>query len=177
MTSAPTDAALTPALAIAEEDPRAPEAAAMIAALDADVDARYGDLDDGHKVGPETLVARGAVFLVARRDGRAVACGALASLGDGTAEIKRMWSAPEARRSGAARAILRRLEDAARAQAVAVLRLETGPLQPEAIALYASEGFIEGGPFDGRGPHPHSTYMIKPLAPVDAARNAKETAA
>ena len=36
-------------------------------------------------------------FLVARGAGRALGCGAIVEAGDGTAEIKRMWVAPEAR--------------------------------------------------------------------------------
>ena len=76
-------------------------------------------------------------------DGRALGCGALRSLGAPVAEIKRMFVRPEARGRGVGVAILHELEQAARERGFRVLRLETGPLQPEAIGLYARAGYRE----------------------------------
>ncbi|HEX7298499.1 MAG TPA: GNAT family N-acetyltransferase, partial [Solirubrobacteraceae bacterium] len=47
-----------------------------------------------------------------------------------------------------ARILLAALEDAARARGYRVVRLDTGPRQPHAMALYASEGYVEIGNFN-----------------------------
>ncbi|MBT2366853.1 GNAT family N-acetyltransferase [Streptomyces sp. ISL-10] len=60
---------------------------------------------------------------------------------DGDAELKRMYVIPEARGLGLARRILAALEEDARAAGRARMVLETGDMQPEAIALYASSGY------------------------------------
>ncbi len=59
-----------------------------------------------------------------------------------TAEIKRMYVVASARRQGHARAVLAHLEDTARASGVEAMILETGLLQPGAIALYESAGYL-----------------------------------
>jgi hypothetical protein len=64
------------------EDPTTAEARALIAALEADIEARYLGAPI-LAVDPATLVANGGLFLVGRRDGRAVACGALRPLEPG----------------------------------------------------------------------------------------------
>jgi putative acetyltransferase len=56
-------------------------------------------------------------------------------------------SGPHGRVRGLARAILREIEDEARALERPLLRLETGPYQREAIGLYESMGFESRGPF------------------------------
>jgi GNAT superfamily N-acetyltransferase len=52
-----------------------------------------------------------------------------------------MYVVPAARGRGLSRQILAALEEEARTLGYALVRLETGNLQPEAIALYASAGF------------------------------------
>ena len=66
-----------------------------------------------------------------------------------------MYVVPAARRRGVARALLRALEDAARERGYAFVRLDTGPLQRGAMALYASEGYTEIGNFNA---NPIATY-------------------
>jgi putative acetyltransferase len=85
-------------------------------------------------------------FFVARLDGRLVGCGGI-GLYDGFAEVKRMFTRPEARRRGVATALLRHLEGEARAAGYSVLRLETGVYQPEALGFYERAGFERRGPF------------------------------
>lgn len=85
-------------------------------------------------------------FFLARRGGQAVGCGGVA-LFDDYAEVKRMYTRPAACGLGVATALLQRIEDGARAGDVAVLRLETGGRQPEAIRLYERRGFRPCGPF------------------------------
>ena len=57
------------------------------------------------------------------------------------AEVKRMYVAPAARRTGLARLMLAQLEATARLAGADVMVLETGTAQPEAIALYTSAGY------------------------------------
>jgi putative acetyltransferase len=52
-----------------------------------------------------------------------------------------MFVRADARGRGVASGILCALDDVARERSVAMLRLETGPLQPEAIAPYAKHGY------------------------------------
>lgn len=66
--------------------------------------------------------------------------GAARANGD-DAEIKRMYTAPEARGRGVARAVLTELENSARAAGKLRMILETGLKQPEAIGLYESRGY------------------------------------
>jgi GNAT superfamily N-acetyltransferase len=63
------------------------------------------------------------------------------------AEVKRMYVTDAARGRGYARAVLAYLEDTARAAGVRWLLLETGQVQPEAIALYESSGYQRVPPF------------------------------
>ena len=79
-------------------------------------------------------------FFIVRLDGAAVGCGGVA-LFDDYAEVKRMYTRPEARGRGLAKLLLERIEAEARAAGNLVLRLETGTRQPEAIGLYQAVGF------------------------------------
>ena len=107
--------------------------------------ARYGGRGE-----PGTPPSAGdvSVVLVARDDdGTALGCGALRALGDGVAEVKCMYVVPAARGRGVSKAVLAGLEDAARERGWTTLRLETGPLQPEALGLYTGAGYRPIGAF------------------------------
>lgn len=58
-----------------------------------------------------------------------------------------MYVAPSARGRGVGKAVLAGLEAAAREHGWSTLRLETGPRQPEAVALYARAGYRPIGAF------------------------------
>lgn len=118
----------------------APVAQQMIAAALADLAARYGGEGDATPVEAEQFAPPQGVFLVAYLDGMPVGCGGWRSRGD-DAEIKRMYTAPSARGMGVARAVLRALEDSARAAGRRRVILEAGYRQPEAISLYESQGY------------------------------------
>jgi ribosomal protein S18 acetylase RimI-like enzyme len=110
-----------------------------------EVRARYGGKEEP---GTHPSSADVAVVVVARDDdGAALGCGALRRLGDGVAEVKRMYVVPAARGRGVARAVLAALEAAANERGWTTLRLETGPLQPEAIGLYRGAGYRQIGAF------------------------------
>ena len=113
----------------------------------------------------EVAEGRGA-FFVAYIDGQPVGCGAVRRIEPTVAEIKRMYVAPAARGRGVGRRILVELEAEARQLGVRRLVLETGPRQPEAIALYARAGFVEIPLFGEylNTPHPElSVCMAKDL--------------
>ena len=70
-----------------------------------------------------------------------IACGAIKDFGPGTAEIKRMYVMPGSRKKGIASKILTELEKWAGELSYSKCILETGKVQPEAIALYHKNGY------------------------------------
>lgn len=111
----------------------------LVAELNAALSGPY--LPEQHHYVPFEQLFDGDVrFFAARVDGVAVGCGGVA-FDDGFAEVKRMYTRPTARRQGVAAAVLRQLEGEAKRAGYAVLRLETGTYQAEAIAFYEREGF------------------------------------
>jgi GNAT superfamily N-acetyltransferase len=112
-----------------------PEAQRLIAELDAHLQALYPPDENFLELPTADL------FLVARLDGAAVGCGAVRFIDAETAEVKRMYVAPRARRAGVGRKLLDELEAFARASGAARLVLETGERQQEALALYERGGF------------------------------------
>ncbi|TFV45990.1 GNAT family N-acetyltransferase [Blastococcus sp. TF02A-35] len=104
-----------------------------------EVRARYGGKEEP---GAHPSAADISVVLVARDDdGTPLGCGALRDLGGGVAEVKRMYVVPAARGRGISKAVLAALEATARDRGWTTLRLETGPLQPEALGLYEGAGY------------------------------------
>jgi GNAT superfamily N-acetyltransferase len=104
-----------------------------------EVRARY---DGKGEPGTPPSAADISVVLVAQdEEGAALGCGALRDLGDGVAEVKRMYVVPAARGRGVSKVVLAGLEDSARERGWTTLRLETGPKQPEAIGLYSRAGY------------------------------------
>lgn len=90
---------------------------------------------------------KGGVYLVAYRASEPVGCGAVRPLGEGVAEVRRMFVTKSARRGGVARAVLGELEERAKALGYSTLRLETGYKQAPAMALYEAHGFRRIEPF------------------------------
>jgi len=127
---------------IHREDILSPTAQQLILALNAELEQRYPE--DGanfFNLHPgEVSNGRGA-FFIAYVDGRAVGCGAVRQIEPQVAEIKRMYVVPHARGQGIGSKILSTIEKEAQQLAVRRLVLETGPRQPEAIALYRRAGF------------------------------------
>jgi GNAT superfamily N-acetyltransferase len=128
------------------------EAARRLAdALEAELLAAYeGVPGSGGLPAASIFEPPGGAFLVGRENGEPVACGGIARYDQSTAEIRRMYVVPEARGRGLSRRVLTALEHEARALGYSLVRLETGNLQTEAIALYASTGFVpipRYGPF------------------------------
>ena len=111
----------------------------LTAAQQAELRARY---DGGGEPGtPPSAADISVVLLLRDEQGAALGCGALRELGNGVAELKRMYVVPSSRGRGVSKLILAALEEAARDRGWTTLRLETGPRQPEAIALYTRSGY------------------------------------
>lgn len=109
-------------------------------------------------------------FVSAWQDERPVGTGAwkrLAAGPDGAAaaEIKSMFTAPDARGQGVARAVLAALVASARDAGVARLYLETGSFAyfAPARALYLAHGFAECPPFAPYRPDPNSCFFTRAI--------------
>lgn len=87
-------------------------------------------------------------FVVARLEGRPVACGALKRVDARTGEIKRLWTDPESRGLGLGRKVLTTLERLAREAGFARVRLDSNGALTEAIGLYAKVGYAEVARFN-----------------------------
>ena len=138
------------------------EAAALVAALDADLDRRYGAGDPVHAEAGQFQAPTGR-FLLASDGSVAVGCAGVRRLDEETAELKRMFVAPEARGRGVARALLSACEQAAAEMGYRRLWLETGLAQPEAIALYTSSGYEPVRRFGQYADSPTARYFGREL--------------
>ena len=154
-------------IVIEATDPRRPEVRVLVAELDAYMHGLY-PAESNHLVDVETLARPDVKFFVGRVDGESLGCGAIMlrdGEGEAYAEVKRIYVAPQARGLGLGRLMLRRLEEATRAEGFSLLRLETGPRQPEALALFAAHGFAPCGHFgDYPTDDPLSIFMEKRLS-------------
>ena len=75
-----------------------------------------------------------------------------------------MYVVPERRGAGLSRAILRALEDRARALGCVYTRLETALMFTAAVGLYRAAGYVEIEPYGEYIGDPLSYCMEKPLA-------------
>ena len=153
-------------IAIERVDSPTPELRQLVDELNGALVALYTE-DQRHGLALAQLFQPSIRFFVVHADGVAAGCGGV-EIGNGDAELKRMFTRPPMRRRGVARALLQRLEAEARGAGAAVLRLETGVHQPEAIALYERAGFVRCVPFGRYAVMPApsialSLFLQKPL--------------
>ena len=141
---------------ITAERPDQEDSQLLLASLRAELAEKYPDELRGFSPSPDELMIAGAVFLVARQNGKAVGCGAIRPLEPGVAEVKRMFVVTGARGHGIGRAVLQKLELLAGEMGYSTIRLETGLKQPAAIALYETAGYK---PYPCYGP-----YATNPLS-------------
>ncbi|QGX99435.1 GNAT family N-acetyltransferase [Roseovarius faecimaris] len=142
-------------------DPRAPDATALLRASHALMLELFPP-EDNYALDIEDLVAPDIRFFIAREGKSLLGTGALA-LRDGYGEVKSMFTAPAARGKGVAAALLRQIEDEARANGLSALKLETGEELAAAVRLYERHGFTRCGIFGDYEPNQSSIYMHKSL--------------
>lgn len=149
-------------ISIEFESPDQADVIALIAELDAYQDSLYPP-ESRHALDLASLKQANVLFAVARDRSRdAIGCAALVLL-PAFGEIKRLYVHPRGRGQGVASKLLALLEARALASDCKVLTLETGPHQPEALALYASAGYARRGPFGDYTNDPLSVFMQKRL--------------
>jgi GNAT superfamily N-acetyltransferase len=126
-------------------DPEEPPASELLAEMRVELNDVYETFSrlDNPPLEPGELRPPAGAYLVGSEDGQVVAGGGLRRLDEAVAEIKRMYVRPAARSRGVARALLRALEDEARALGYTAVRLDTGPRQVHGLALYRSAGYVE----------------------------------
>jgi putative acetyltransferase len=147
---------------VALESPDQPEAISLIAELDAYQDTLYPP-ESRHSLDLTSLKQPNVVFVVARNaSGHAIGCGAVVVNAE-YGELKRMYVHPQSGGAGVARKVLALLESTAKLLGCKLLKLETGPYQPEALRLYASCGYERRGPFGKYTNDPLSVFMQKPI--------------
>jgi ribosomal protein S18 acetylase RimI-like enzyme len=147
-----------------------PDAQRLVEEVQAHYVARYGGPDTSPVDVKEFTEPHGTFWLV-HHAGEAVGMGGWRLLGSDVvpdrhglaAEIKRMYVSPRARGLGLARALLRHLERTARAAGVDWLVLETGMVQPEALALYRSCGYADTPAFGHYACAPLSVHLGRRL--------------
>ena len=151
-------------ITLRQEAANQPEVISLIEALDAYQKPLY-PAESHHGIDLSALSKPNVLFVVARNEhGTAVGCGAIV-LEDGYGELKRMYAVPEVRGRGVGRATLGALEQLAANAGTVVYRLETGYLQPDAIAVYERCGYRRRGPFGDYTDDPNSVFMEKPGLP------------
>jgi putative acetyltransferase len=149
---------------IAIERPDTADAIALINELEAYL-TPLSPAESRHGYPVEKLLKKGVAFFVVRINGAAVGCGGVQIYSDNEAEpygeLKRIYVRPAFRGLGLAKQLIARLEAHAQGQGVSLMRLETGPAQVEANALYARLGYRLTGPFGEYHLDPHSRYYEK----------------
>jgi putative acetyltransferase len=132
------------AVEITRGDIQSSTAQQLIAALNAELSARYPEEGANHfRLDPHEVAEGQGTFVVAAIDGEPIGCGALRQIEPGVGEIKRMFVAPTARGRGVGGLVLAELEAEALRLGLRRILLETGPRQPEAIAVYRRAGYCD----------------------------------
>ncbi len=148
-------------------DPSAPDVASLLSEGETHSRSLYPP-EGVHTLPVAELRSDAVIFKVVRDEiSRAVACGAVCFDGDGWAEIKRMYVARHARNQGLGTVLLGHLETLTGRRDATLVRLETGPLQVEALSLYRRMGYLERGPFGAYRDDPSSVFMEKSLPEVE----------
>lgn len=131
------------------EDVRSEDALFLIEQLSKELAELYETSDGSAGFIPEDVEVPRAAFVIARIEGQPVGCGAIRPLSEDSVEVKRMYTAPGFRQMGVAKAVLAELERLAIEFGYKDIKLQTGPKQPEAIALYERVGYYRIPIFSG----------------------------
>jgi GNAT superfamily N-acetyltransferase len=142
-------------------------ALAIVHAASDELQQRYGGDGDNQHLSVDELRPPRGIFLVARHESHLVGGVGLRPIAEPElrfAEVKRLWVRPDLRREGIGLALMREIESRARDLGYSTLYLETGPAQPEALALYRTNGWIEIDRYpEGVFCHPQAHWFEKAL--------------
>ena len=119
-----------------------PDVIRLITELNSELHATFPEPGANHFSLTDEQVRPGdGAFLVAYLDDVPVGCGAVRRIDESTAELKRMYVAPQVRGQGIGRALVQALEREARRLGVSKVVLETGTRLTAAIGLYEAMGY------------------------------------
>jgi GNAT superfamily N-acetyltransferase len=107
---------------------------------------------------PEETRPPNGQFLLLRRGGHPLGCGAVKTLTAGVGEIKRMWIHPKLRGLGLGRRLLARLEDCSLGLGHHTVRLDTSEHLGAAITLYRSAGYTRIPAYND---NPYATHWFQ----------------
>lgn len=165
-------------LLIREVDPCGDEALGLLRLAAAEMRLLYPELQQpgAPEPGNSPTPPRG-VYLVASRDGHALAMGAHRPLDAQRTELRRLYVHPDVRRQGLARRLLMALEAYARDAGFTQMLLETGYRQLSAQRLYEACGYRRIAAFGAYADDPTSVCFAKPLQLCIARCTAADIAA
>jgi len=146
---------------VEKTDPHHPQATALLKQSHALMQSLFPP-EDNFYLDIADLVDPSIHFFAARLGADLCGTGAL-KVKDGYGEVKSMFVAEDARGKGIAEAILRQIEDQARAENLPVIKLETGNVLHAAHKLYRRFGFQDCGVFGNYVAAKSSIFMEKPL--------------
>ena len=89
------------------------------------------------------------VFYLVMVDDRLAGMGGLRSLGEGTAEVKRVYIRPDFRGQRLGQQVLERLLGDGKSFGYRTAVLDTAPFMTAAHRLYESNGFVDRSPYEG----------------------------
>lgn len=134
------------AVAIAQEPADSADAQYCLGEYRAELASRFDggfDPSKGNNLTVEEMTPPAGYLLLARLDGQPVGCGALKRLSASEGEVKRVWTAPDARGLGVAGRLMDGLEQLARDVGFDTVKLDTNRTLVEAQAMYRKRGYRE----------------------------------
>ena len=140
-----------------------PDARDLIAELEQELEPLYPEASR-HGYSVEKLLREAVAFFVTRHGGVPAGCGGVQLFGAGYGEIKRMYVRPGFRGQGLGWLMLKHLAAHVRRHGIALLRLETGIYQSEAIGLYERFGFRPIAAFGAYRKDPLSAFYEMRIA-------------
>jgi GNAT superfamily N-acetyltransferase len=145
-------------VSVAKEKVTTVEAKELLAELAQDFKDKYGK-ESPYNLADKDLQADRSAFIMARVDGRPAGCVILYPQDENQPDIgeaRQLYVRPEFRGLGLSYAVMRKLEETARANKYTLLRLVTGLKEPEAIHLFLKLGY-------SRIPR-YTKYIDRPLS-------------